>query len=482
MNQLRDKKSNYTCSLCRKITVKIITLSFLGLILSIGCSLLLFASKLSVIVDKPIKIRSNVVDFLNSTADLSSAHSINGTVPLKIFPVYKIERDRKEKSVYFQFTDNNTRSFLTNSSTYTRLHRDGFERDNGKENDEHSKLESISRRTSLNKHNIDASHFLNKTYQKMEDSSLVKEQEVDDSAEKNEIIDKFGNNVNTNVNRRQYHCSSCFLHNFNYVIQNERICEQYWPNQSIVLIVLIMTTHENIKTRTALRSTWLSHTKNNTANVRYAFLLGETANYRLKESVLRENSVYHDIIKEDFVDTYMNLTFKTIMGFKWVATKCMRASYVMKTDDDMFVNIRNVLKIFQGPYIKILQKTVVGACSAKARPIRSMKSKWFASEDSYPGKFYPGFCSGTGYVTSMHVANEIYKISPSVPFFHLEDVYVALCINVLGFKLQSLPGFNVGRPKMDPCLYKGEKMITAHRLTPDMLRLIWFRQCVGKST
>ncbi|XP_045210108.2 beta-1,3-galactosyltransferase 1-like [Mercenaria mercenaria] len=481
MNPLHAKGSKYSCG---KISVKMIVLSFLGLILYVGCNLLLSTSKMSVIVDMSIKMRSNVVDVLNSIADLSSAHSINGTIALKSFPRYENERDQKEQSVYFQFTDDKTKSFFANSSTDTKLRRNGLQAGNGKENDvrndlvnEHSRLPSKSQQTTLTKHSIDAIHFLNKTYQKQEGSSLVKEEVVDNSTVKKEIVDKFGNSVNTNVNRRQYNCSSCFLHNFNYVIQNERICEQYSPNQTIDLIVLIMTTHKNIRARTALRSTWLSHTKNNTANVRYAFLLGETSDYRYKESVLQENSVYHDIIKEDFVDTYMNLTYKTIMGFKWAATKCMHASYVMKTDDDMFVNIPNVLKIFKGPNIEILQTTVVGACNAKARPIRNRKSKWFASEDSYPEKFYPGFCSGTGYVTSMHVANEVYKISPSVPFFHLEDVYVSLCIKVLGFKLQAMPGFNAGRPKMDPCLYKGEKLITAHQLTPVMLQLVWFRQC-----
>jgi hypothetical protein len=129
-----------------------------------------------------------------------------------------------------------------------------------------------------------------------------------------------------------------------------------------------------------------------------------------------------------------------------------------------------------------LQTSVMGACNSKARPIRSQKSKWFASEDSYPDKFYPGFCSGTGYVTSMHVAKEVYLISPSVPFFHLEDVYVSLCIRKLGFKLQAMPGYNAGRPKLDPCVYKGDKLITAHQLSPIMLQMIWGKQCIRKPT
>ncbi|XP_045173373.2 beta-1,3-galactosyltransferase 1-like isoform X1 [Mercenaria mercenaria] len=290
--------------------------------------------------------------------------------------------------------------------------------------------------------------------------------------------DKLSNNTNTTSSRRQSNCISCFQHNFNYVIQNDRICKLYSPNQTVELIVLIMTIHKNTNERMALRATWLSYTKNNTANVRYAFLLGEIDDNKQQEAILKENSVYHDIIKEDFIDKYVNLTYKTIMGFKWASTKCAHAHYVMKTDDDMFVNIPNVLNTCKGSHNETLQKAILGACHIKASPIRNQKSKWFASVASYPEKSYPGFCSGTGYLTSMHVASEVYKISHTIPFFHLEDVYVSLCIRKLGFKLQPISGFNAGRPKMDPCLYKGDKLITAHQLTPVMLKSIWHGKCV----
>ena len=38
-------------------------------------------------------------------------------------------------------------------------------------------------------------------------------------------------------------------------------------------------------------------------------------------------------------DTYTNLTLKTVMGLKWGAIFCPQAKYVMKTDDDIFINV-----------------------------------------------------------------------------------------------------------------------------------------------
>ncbi|KAL4229093.1 UDP-GalNAc beta-1 [Mactra antiquata] len=286
-----------------------------------------------------------------------------------------------------------------------------------------------------------------------------------------------GNIIGTKNNTRREECNSCFEHNFNYVIKNDNICRLTSPGQVIDVIILITTVHRNLNQRNALRRTWLTLSKNNTSNVRYAFLLGETSDVRYRKLVIEENNLYHDIIKEDFVDSYLNLTYKTIMGFKWTANVCKNAQFVMKTDDDMFVNVPNVVKLVHGIYKDELEKTIVGSCSKQAKPIRNQKSKYYASEESYPEPFYPGFCSGTGYLTSMNVVRKVYEVSPNVPFFHLEDVYVSLCIRKLDYKLLKVPGFYTARPKLHPCLYKSSNIITVHHLSPVMLMMVWRGKC-----
>ena len=228
-------------------------------------------------------------------------------------------------------------------------------------------------------------------------------------------------------NKRKDECNNCFNHDFKYVIDNPNICKLYPGLKEIELLIIILTVHNYVQQRNALRETWLTYSKNNTASVRYAFLLGEIKDTKLKADIIKESDFYRDIIKADFVDVYSNLTYKTIMGFKWAATKCGVAKAVLKTDDDMYINMPNVLDIVRNNFSS-LQTNIVGSCSQRAGPIRNQKSKWFASINSYPGKFYPGFCSGTGYLTSLNVAQKVFEVSPHVPYFHLEDVYVALCI------------------------------------------------------
>ena len=55
-----------------------------------------------------------------------------------------------------------------------------------------------------------------------------------------------------------------------------------------------------------------------------------------------------------FQDIYYNLTLKTVMGLKWTSIYCNQAKYIMKTDDDIFVNIpllhRAAVKEAQAPF------------------------------------------------------------------------------------------------------------------------------------
>ena len=145
----------------------------------------------------------------------------------------------------------------------------------------------------------------------------------------------------------------------------------------------------------------------------------------------------------------------------------------MKTDDDMFVNVTNVLRLTRQPN---LDKAVFGACSIIAHPIRRIQSKWYASKLSYPEPSYPGFCSGTGYVMSKRVASDIVRVSSSVPFFHLEDVYTAICVRRLGYKLKYVGGFSPGKIKLPirGCgKYSSPRIFTSHGANPSTLLKIW---------
>ena len=41
----------------------------------------------------------------------------------------------------------------------------------------------------------------------------------------------------------------------------------------------------------------------------------------------------------NFLDTYYNLTYKSVMGHLWVSEFCRQAELVVKTDDDIYVDL-----------------------------------------------------------------------------------------------------------------------------------------------
>lgn len=60
--------------------------------------------------------------------------------------------------------------------------------------------------------------------------------------------------------------------------------------------------------------------------------------FGLQVSLESENDQYHDILQGSFKDTYRNMTYKHIMALKWVLYYCPGVRYVLKSDDDTFVN------------------------------------------------------------------------------------------------------------------------------------------------
>jgi hypothetical protein len=58
----------------------------------------------------------------------------------------------------------------------------------------------------------------------------------------------------------------------------------------------------------------------------------------LQVSLESENDRHHDLLQGSFRDTYRNMTYKHVMALKWVLYFCPGVRYVLKTDDDTFVN------------------------------------------------------------------------------------------------------------------------------------------------
>ncbi|XP_061695516.1 beta-1,3-galactosyltransferase 2 [Syngnathoides biaculeatus] len=262
---------------------------------------------------------------------------------------------------------------------------------------------------------------------------------------------------------------------FPYIINEPDKCQE---SQAAPFLVFIITTEAlQVDARDAIRQTWANETLIRDVGVVRLFLLGKCEGEegsRQQRILQKESLKYHDIIQQDFLDSYKNLTLKTLMGLHWVARYCSRASYVMKTDSDMFVNTENLIQGLLRPELKPKRNYFTGRLISNDLPIRDKKSKFYVSKKEYPEGKYPIFCSGTGYVLSGDLPLKIYTTSLSMRQLHLEDVHVALCLAKLGLKPIVPPHeflFNHWRVPLAGCRYN--RLITSHGFQPKEIIQHW---------
>ncbi|CAG2205948.1 B3GALT1 [Mytilus edulis] len=242
-------------------------------------------------------------------------------------------------------------------------------------------------------------------------------------------------------------------------------------NASVYLFILIFSSPGHYNKRQAIRETWLSNVNKFT---RYTFVTAYSK--RFNESLGIEIQEKKDIVQFDFIDTYKNLTYKTMSSFNWIIKVCPQASYVLKVDDDNWLNTKSLLETLKRGMVK---SKVGGNCKSRGSPNRDPSNKYFIPEAMYREHMYPPYCSGPAYVLSTDVIIQILNIHKHVPFFPLEDIYVGLCLKKLNINVINICGFNNLRVYANPCWMKSKFIISVHEMLPVELSKIWTTKCKG---
>lgn len=138
----------------------------------------------------------------------------------------------------------------------------------------------------------------------------------------------------------------------------------------------------------------------------------------------------------------------------------------MKTDDDLFLNVPNLIHILLGGTVPVYKSTIsfydklsvdaldernrlvdtedllLGFKHCSAKPVTDVKSKWIIKQNDndllilssigkwynpsymFDGEYYPEYISGSAYVMTYILALRLYEESLKTPLFHLEDVSI----------------------------------------------------------
>ncbi|XP_072474685.1 UDP-GalNAc:beta-1,3-N-acetylgalactosaminyltransferase 1 [Notamacropus eugenii] len=258
---------------------------------------------------------------------------------------------------------------------------------------------------------------------------------------------------------------------FAFTLRERVTCSEQDP----FLVILVTSRPADVKARQAIRVTWGANKSWWGQEVLTYFLLGhpvEPEDNILALSVQDESILYGDIIRQDFVDTYYNLTLKTIMAFRWVAQFCPTAKYVMKADSDVFINTGNLVN-----YLLTYNQSenfFTGYPLIENFSNREFFQKTYISYEEYPFRVFPPYCSGLGYVLSGDLVLRVYEMMAHVKPIRLEDVYVGITLSILKVDIhlpESNDLFFLYRIRFNTCKFK--HLIAAHGYSPKEIIQYW---------
>lgn len=282
--------------------------------------------------------------------------------------------------------------------------------------------------------------------------------------------------------------------------------------EPVDIIICVHSHPKNAALRDMIRQTWANQGVWVKFRVKTMFFIGRPVKPNATESesvqldielykaVIEESRSKSDVILGDFMDTYRNLTMKTLTALKWVTDYCAGSTYYIKVDDDVIVNAFQVQQMLSmtsataaaaraNGNANALEADEIACCYFRNLAVKRNRSesKWFVTEKELPINItvYPPFCSGMGYIMRTETALKLYKASFFEPFLWIDDIYVtgflAQRINATFRRLNVAWDTASTREAFSKKTWQDNTF--GHGVkTPLVLRKIWFRLAliVGK--
>lgn len=198
--------------------------------------------------------------------------------------------------------------------------------------------------------------------------------------------------------------------------------------QRFFLVILVASSAEAYKNRMVIRHTWGTdnalHRKWKTV-----FLIGEGQDVSISDRISREAQIFGDIIQGDYAETFANKVFKIQSGFEWAAKYCSDFQYMLKTDDDVFVNTRGLIDFLSGT--GTLNKEFYFGHLMHGSPV--LRTGYYGvSEEDHPDEFYKDYISGGGYVLSKDLVLKFTQMFDVVKPLKIDDAYIGILAAEIG--------------------------------------------------
>lgn len=244
------------------------------------------------------------------------------------------------------------------------------------------------------------------------------------------------------------------------------------------LLLAVKSLIPHFDRRQAIRETWGRAGVFGNRIVVTVFLLGSTSQVDnfpdLQEMLGHEAKLHKDLLQWDYRDSFFNLTLKEVLFLEWFSRHCPQAQFVLKGDDDVFVNTLRVIDILVSMSEDDTKDLFIGDVISNAGPHRDSKLKYFIPQSVFEGQ-YPPYAGGGGYLLSGDLAARLSNISQQVVLYPIDDVYTGMCLKKLGLAPEKHNGFRTfdieERFRNNPCIYRN--LVLVHSRSPQEILEIW---------
>jgi len=135
----------------------------------------------------------------------------------------------------------------------------------------------------------------------------------------------------------------------------------------------------------------------------------------------RESMIEGDIVQGNFTDNSGGQITKHIMGYNWVHHQCPTPRFVLKTDDDVFVEIFHLFNFVSAVYgFSPGPSLVCDVIPAGTGPHRTNGQPNLVSLHRH----LPKYCSGAAYLVTPTLITRLLKAADEVDSVEMDDVYM----------------------------------------------------------
>jgi hypothetical protein len=130
---------------------------------------------------------------------------------------------------------------------------------------------------------------------------------------------------------------------------SSNLCDDNYYNidQKFIFAYIFVRANDFEKRRT-IRKTYAN--QNFFPNFQIVFIIGISKIEKNNILIKIEQDKHNDLIQGDFIDSSRNLSFKSIIAWKWLTTysnNCLKADLILKLDDDVVLNTFRLVKFLR---------------------------------------------------------------------------------------------------------------------------------------